>query len=269
MATFSRDEINFYYEVQGEGTPFVFSHGLAGSLERVRAFVQCLPGMRTILYDNRAHGRTRPLCEGPSLTFANMADDIAGLLDHLGVSKAVIGGVSMGAGVALAFGLRHPERVRALVLSRPAWLDRSRPPNLEFTQVIADVVERAGKASAVAVLEQTAYFREMQLTSPSTAESLRTLLHDADAATLLATYRNIPMSVPVDRMARLQTLGLPALVIGNGNDPIHPFEYAEVWARAIPGSHFREIISRFDDEQAHIQQFRAAVIDYLDHVMGA
>src|SRR5690348_12172698 len=111
MPTFRRGEIDFYYEVQGEGTPFVFSHGLGGSLERVREFVQCLPGMCVLLYDNRAHGRTPPLGEGSSLTFANMADDVAGLLDHLRVSKAVIGGVSMGAGVALAFGLRHPNRV--------------------------------------------------------------------------------------------------------------------------------------------------------------
>jgi len=264
MATFLLSDMEFFYEVQGVGGPFVFSHGLGGRLERVRDFVQGLPGTRVILYDNRAHGRTRPLCEGSSLTFANMADDVAGLLDHLEISKAVVGGVSMGAGVALAFGLRHPKRARALVLSRPAWLDRPGPPNLEFTKVIADIVERVGKASAMAMFEQTAYYSEMQVASPATAESLRTLLRDAEEATLLATYRNIPMSAPVDSMARLQTLGLPALVIGNRNDPIHPFEYAEAWAHAIPGSRFREIICRFVDEEAHIQQFRAAVIDYLD-----
>jgi len=137
--------------------------------------------MRVILYDNRALGRTRHLCEGSSLTFANMADDVVRLLDHLGVRKAVIGGVPMGAGVTLAFELRHPGRVRALVLSRPAWMDRPGPHDLEFTQVIADVLERAGKASAVAVFEQTAYFRKMQVTSPSTAESLRTLAAAAPA----------------------------------------------------------------------------------------
>src|ERR1700728_1370117 len=138
MPIFHINGIDFYYELHGQGHPFVFSHGLGGSLERVKELVVDLPGTSSIIYDNRAHGRTRPLGEATGLNFARMADDVADLLDHLRVEKAVVGGVSMGAGIALAFGLRHGERVRGLVLSRPAWLDRPSPPNLDFAPLIAD-----------------------------------------------------------------------------------------------------------------------------------
>jgi pimeloyl-ACP methyl ester carboxylesterase len=263
MSTFHANGIDFYYEIHGQGQAFVFSHGLSGSLERVKEFVIDLPETRGILYDNRAHGRTRPLGDAADLNFARMADDVADLLDHLKIEKAVVGGVSMGAGIALAFGLRHERRVRGLVLSRPAWLDRPSAPNLEFAPIIADIVERHGIADAVPIFEQTAYFRNMLSTSPGTADSLRTLLREADEERLLATYRNIPVSAPVDSMDRLRTLRLPALVVGNRNDPIHPFEFAEAWARALPASRFQEIVSRFENAGKHTRQFRAAVTEYL------
>jgi pimeloyl-ACP methyl ester carboxylesterase len=263
MPNFHSNGVDFYYEVHGHGHPFVFSHGLSGSLERVKEFVVDLPGTRTIVYDNRAHGRTRPLGDTAKLNFARMADDVADLLDHLAVEKAVIGGVSMGAGIALAFGLRHSERARGLVLSRPAWLDRPSPPNLGFAPILADIVERHGISGAVPIFEQTEYYRELLSISPGTADSLRTLLRDADEATLLATYRHIPVSTPVDCMDRLRMLRVPALVIGNRNDPIHPFAFAEAWARMLPGSRFQEIVSRFEDADNHTSQFRAAVTEYL------
>jgi pimeloyl-ACP methyl ester carboxylesterase len=263
MPNLHNNGIDFYYEVHGHGDPFVFSHGLSGNLERVKEFVVNLPGTRTILYDNRAHGRTKPLGDTASLNFARMADDIAGLLDHLAVEKAVVGGVSMGAGIALAFGLRHGKRARGLVFSRPAWLDRPSPPNLGFAPIIADIVERHGIAGAVPIFEQTEYYRNMLSISPGTADSLRTLLRDADEAALLATYRNIPVSTPVDCMDSLRMLRVPALVIGNQNDPIHPFGFAEAWARTLPGSRFQEIVSRFVDADEHTRQFRGAVTEYL------
>jgi len=263
MPTFHANGIDFYYEVHGLGHAFVFSHGLSGDLERVKEFVIDLPETRSILYDNRAHGRTRPLGAAADLNYARMADDVADLLDHLAIEKAVVGGVSMGAGVALAFGLRHEERVRGLVLSRPAWLDRPSPPNLDFAPIIADIVERHGIANSVPIFEQTAYFRNLLSISPGTADSLRTLLRDADQERLLATYRNIPVSAPVDGMDRLRTLQLPALVIGDRNDPIHPFEFAEAWARALRASRLHEIVSRFEDAEKHTRQFRAAVAEFL------
>jgi pimeloyl-ACP methyl ester carboxylesterase len=124
-----------YYEESGDGPPLIFSHGLGGSHDRARELVGTLPGVRTIIYDNRGHGRTG----GAGATFDVMVGDREALMDHLGIDAAVVGGVSMGAGIAAAFALRAPKRVRALVLARPAWLDAPNPPNLEPARQLAQL----------------------------------------------------------------------------------------------------------------------------------
>ena len=67
-----------------------------------------LPGVRVILYDNRGHGRTSGIGDASRLTFPLMAEDMAALLDHLAVPAAAVGGVSMGAGISMAFCLKYP-----------------------------------------------------------------------------------------------------------------------------------------------------------------
>ena len=95
---------------------FAFLIGLLESCSAAR----CCP-FRLISLDCRGHGRTRPLGDRQFLKFNSLTDDITNLLDYLNLSKVVIGGISMGAGVALNFAVRHPERTRALILSRASW----------------------------------------------------------------------------------------------------------------------------------------------------
>ena len=122
MPFFRRENIDFYYEDYGSGPAFVFSHGLGNNLAHVRELTGGLPGVRVILYDNRGHGRTSGIGDPSRLTFPVMAEDMAALLDHLAVPAAAVGGVYHGGGISMAFCLKNPERTRALVLSRPAWL---------------------------------------------------------------------------------------------------------------------------------------------------
>lgn len=269
MAYFSSGGIRFYYEVLGEGAPLLYSHGLGGDARRIRDFVNQLPGIRAIIYDNRGHGRTAPLGDSSALTFQQMADDMADLLDHLSISDAWVGGASMGAGVALAFALQRAQRVRGLILNRPAWLDAPCPANLAFAPLMADLVERHGADGAAVAFEKTAYYRSMLGISPGTAESLLSILKESDPQALMATYRSIPLSTPVDTIQRLRGLQVPALVIGNRDDPIHPLSIAEAWAGFLPNAHLKVIPSRFLDPAEHLFQFRAAVRGFLDARISA
>jgi pimeloyl-ACP methyl ester carboxylesterase len=74
MPSFLHEGIEFYYEVSGKGHPFLFSHGLGGNLERVREFIAGLPDLQIILYENRAHGRTRPIGDIGCLGVAPILD---------------------------------------------------------------------------------------------------------------------------------------------------------------------------------------------------
>lgn len=108
--------LQMYYEIHGEGEPLVLLHGAYAPLAMWGPILEGLAkNHRVIAMDMQAHGRTADI-DRP-LRYESMADDIAVLMDHLGVESADIVGYSMGAGVGLQFALRHPEKVRKQVLA--------------------------------------------------------------------------------------------------------------------------------------------------------
>jgi len=107
--------INLYYEVHGQGEPLVMIMGFAGSsggwIFQRRQFQKYF---QVITFDNRGVGRSdKP--PGP-YSIRMMAEDTVGLMDHLGIQKAHLLGVSMGGYIAQELTINHPERVKKLVL---------------------------------------------------------------------------------------------------------------------------------------------------------
>ena len=116
MAIATVGDIEIYYEEHGHGDPLLLIMGLAADST---AWMFQIPDFarnyRTIAYDNRGVGRTsKPI--GP-YSIHQMAADALGLLDALGIDRAHVLGVSMGGMIAQELVLRHPERVRGLVLA--------------------------------------------------------------------------------------------------------------------------------------------------------
>lgn len=112
--------LSLYYEIRGSGAPLVLLHGGLGAIEMMSATLSALAGKRQVIsVDLQGHGRTADI-DRP-MTYEHMADDIAGLLAHLGIERADIMGYSLGGGVALQTAFRHPQVVRKLiVVSVPA-----------------------------------------------------------------------------------------------------------------------------------------------------
>ena len=108
--------------------------------------------------DCRGHGKTVPLGDPQFLKFNWLTDDITNLLDYLNLPKVVIGGISMGAGVALNFAVRYPERTRALILSRVSWLTEPLPPNLTVFPKIAGLIHEHGAHRAQELFASTAEY---------------------------------------------------------------------------------------------------------------
>ena len=107
--------LRLYYQVHGAGQPLVLLHGGVGAIEMFGPVLPLLAaGRQVIAVDLQAHGRTADI-DRP-LSFETLADDVAALIAHLGLEQADVMGYSLGGGVALQTALRHPERVRKLVL---------------------------------------------------------------------------------------------------------------------------------------------------------
>jgi 3-oxoadipate enol-lactonase len=104
-----------YKDTGGNRPPVVLAHGLLMDHEMFVPQVEALSArFRVITWDARCHGETET--SDDPFTYWDLADDLRGLLDHLDIARAVIGGMSQGGFVALRFALRHPERVAALLL---------------------------------------------------------------------------------------------------------------------------------------------------------
>jgi pimeloyl-ACP methyl ester carboxylesterase len=107
--------LNMYYEVHGSGEPLILLHGGVGASEMFGPLLPILSEKRQVItVDLQAHGRTADI-DRP-LSFELMADDIAALIEYLGLMQADLMGYSLGGGVALQTTIRHPELVRKLVV---------------------------------------------------------------------------------------------------------------------------------------------------------
>jgi len=108
--------LEMYYEVHGEGKPLVLIHGSFMDIPmNWSGFIPLLvSGRKLILAEMQGHGRTKDIPR--EFGYAQMADDVAGLLDYLEIDRTDVLGYSMGGGVAFQMAVRHPESVRRLVV---------------------------------------------------------------------------------------------------------------------------------------------------------
>lgn len=104
--------LNLYYEVHGEGEPLVLLHGSFGWGV---TYPQLAKGRKVITLDFQAHGRTADI-DRP-LSFEQLADDVAALLQELHLKKVDVFGYSTGGNVALALAMKHPQLIRKLAIN--------------------------------------------------------------------------------------------------------------------------------------------------------
>lgn len=264
MPTFRRDGLEFRYRDIGRGLPVVFQHGLGGDLTVPLGLFVPPPGVRLISFDARYHGETRPLGDPSKLTFDTLADDLLALLDHLKVEKAVIGGISMGAGLSLNFAIRHPERTLGLILSRPAWLDEPFPENVRMFPIMAALVRQLGWRGGLEAFKSTTIYADVLAQSTDSAAALTGMFENPRAEETVEKYERIPRDCPSADRAAWRSLGVPTLVLGNDQDPIHPLSMAQDLAATIPGAELQMLTPKCVDIVAHgvdVQRHMTAFLD--------
>lgn len=266
MPFLQHDGIAFHYRDEGEGLPFVFQHGLGGDANQTFGLLTPPAGVRLLTLECRGHGETRPLGDPDKLSYVSFAGDVCALLDHLHLPQVILGGISMGAGVALNLALRYPQRVRALVLSRPAALDRPLPPNAVVFPQIAQLIQECGTQEGLRLFKQSALYIELVSTAPDAARSLCGQFEGARAEETAVKLARIPNTVPVPDAAMLASITAPALVLANRQDPIHPFEYGEIIARLLPNAELEELTSKSVSLEEHVRQTQDYIAQFLVQV---
>ncbi|MCC7450968.1 MAG: alpha/beta hydrolase [Anaerolineae bacterium] len=263
MPFFERDGIQFHYTDTGEGVPFVYQHGLGGNVSQPAEVYQPEPGFRFISIDCRGHGETRPLGNVEKLSFDSFADDVMALIDHLGLSKFVIGGISMGSGISLNIILRYPDRVMGLLLSRPAWLDKPMPDNLRPIATAGRLIREYGARKGLELFKQSEDYWYVLRVSPNAAESLLGQFEQPRAEETAIKLERISNDAPNRDRATWRHIRVPTLVFANHIDAIHPFEIAKTLTESIPGAELRELTSKSVNKAQHIAEAKAYTSAFL------
>jgi 3-oxoadipate enol-lactonase len=224
---------NLGYTSAGEGRAVILVHAFPFDGRMWQETATGLAGRcRVIAPDMRGFGES-DLGDG-NHSIADMADDVAALMDNLGIAKATVGGMSMGGYVSLAFAARHVERLDGLILADT----RAAPDSDAARAARADALVLVAKQGVAPYLE-----RQLgALLSPSASDELRDRVRalgrqppDGVCAGIRA-LRDRP-----DRRAELASIHCPTLVIVGSEDKISPpAEMAEI-ARAISGARLAEI----------------------------
>lgn len=224
-------------EAAGEGAPIVLCHGITATRRYVLHGSHSLEraGHRVVSYDARGHGESDPAPDGEDYGYPRLVDDLERVVQsELGEQPFVLAGHSMGAHTAVAYALRHPRRLAALVVIGPVYVGEISASTLAYWDGLAAALSDGGVDGFVDYIaaEQgiDAAWREPVLRF--TRE--RMLLHRHPQA-LARALREVPRSRPFESMRDLAALSMPALVVASHDeaDPGHPYAAAEAYAAAL------------------------------------
>lgn len=241
--------------------PLVLIHGFPFSLEQWRPQIDALaPRHRVIAMDLRGMGKT-PVGDVP-LMIEFLVDDLIELLDHLGIRRACLCGLSMGGYVALRAVDRHPERVHGLVLADTRAGADDNAGRVKRAGGIRTIMSQGMKAFTTTMLP--ALFPAGALAARSVAvQRIQALMEATDprgACQALAA-----MAARLDLRERLASIATPTLVVVGENDTITPEKDARELVAGIARAKLVKIpgaghVSNLDDPEA----FTSAVEDFLD-----
>ncbi len=241
MPYLQRRDLKLYYEVYGEGPPFLFvsetaCHGEVWKPFQVPEFSR---DHRVIIYDQRGTGRTdKPSAEYSTKT---LADDAAALLEHLGAEQAVVYGHSMGGRVAQLIALDYPQRVKKLILASSGAAHTSRGIPLKMcVELVENGYEKYARDHALRIGFTEKFIREQP---QRVEEFLKIRL--ANLPPLETYLLHVMARQAHDTADRLRDIGMPTLVMVGDDEAkttsdISHSASAEILVRAI--SHAKLVV---------------------------
>ena len=250
MPMLDRDGVRLYYEVHGSGPTILLTHGYSSSSLMWKGQVEPLSKThQLVIWDMRGHGKSDYPEDQAAYSEAATVADMAALLDVVGAKTAIVGGLSLGGYMSLAFNAALPERVEALLIidtgpgyrkdeARDGWNQNAIRTAERWER---DGLNRSGPASPEAGLSQ-------HRSADGLAKAARGMLTQRDATV----------------MNSLPNIGVPSLVVVGANDA--PFLTAsDYMAAKIPGA--KKAVIPDAGHAANIDQpaaFNKAVMGFLE-----
>jgi 3-oxoadipate enol-lactonase len=257
-------EINgvaLFYELAGEGEPLVLLNGIMMTAQSWVLQRRALGHFQLVMHDFR--GQMRSAKPERPFTMQEHVDDLAALLDHLGIADAHVVGTSYGGEVGMMFAAQHPERVRTLTVI--ACVSEIGP---ELASSIARWAETARGASPEEFYDTTVpynYSPEFVAAHPEIIAQGRARLSAQPPEYFRAFGQLLDAFCALHITEDLDKITAPTLVIAAGNDRLKPLPYSRLIAERIPNATLLVIphaghavfIERADEVNAALLEFLA------------
>ena len=223
----------------GSGRVLLLVHGFPLDRTMWQAQIDGLADrFRVIAPDLRGFGLSSPI--GPeAVSMADFADDLAAMLDRMGVSEPVVFcGLSMGGYIGWEFCRRHGGRLAGLIACDTRAVDDT-PTVAKGRRMVARQVATEGTAAVTGPMVEKLFAATTLHERPELVESVKRVMFATAPDTVAAAQRG--MADRADATSLLPTIEVPALVIGGADDPISPPKEMRLFAAAMPCARFVEI----------------------------
>ena len=252
MPSLDRSGVKIHYEVHGSGPVILLSHGYSATSRMWAGQVEALSrDHKLVVWDMRGHGASEYPQDQSAYSQDLTVDDMGAILDAVGAKQAIVGGLSLGGYMSLAFYVKHPERVRALLIidTGPGFKkDEARDGWNKTALDTASAFERDG----------------LQRLKSRSAEMASARHRSADG--LIRAARGMLTQRDATVINALPEIRVPSLVVVGANDK--PFlAAADYMAAKIPGA--RKVVIEGAGHAANIDQpaaFNEAVLSFLRSV---
>ncbi len=248
--------------VAAAGRPLLLVHGLLLSQEMHRPLAKALAarGNRVITVDLLGHGQSDRPRDMWRYSMGDFAEQLLGVMDHLGLDETAVMGTSLGANTALELASRAPERVRAMVIEMPVLDNALLASALTFTPVLValtfgePVMKMLARGTRAVPRGLLPHYGNVML------DVLR-----QDPGPGGALLQGLFFGRTAPSRDERRTFTMPTLVLGHRRDPVHPFSDAGMLAQELPNARLLEADSLVE-LRLRPERLTKEIADFLDQV---
>jgi len=263
MSTFAFEGHDLAYTEHGDGDRVVvLLHGLLFSQKLMTPLARHLAkrGYRVVTLDLLGHGASDRPAEMWRYSMTAFGASVIGLLDHLGVQEAVVGGLSLGANATLEAAALAPGRVKGMIIEMPVLDHALMGCAVAFTPLML------GLTFGEPVMRVVSAIARRVPTTPGPADlALDLVRQDPRPSAALLQGLFFARVAPPTEVRR--TLTQPALVIGHHRDPVHPFTDADMLLREMPNARLVEASSILEMRLSP-KRLAGEVVGFLEQVFA-
>jgi pimeloyl-ACP methyl ester carboxylesterase len=247
------------------GELVIFQHGLCGSAAQAEEAFPLYSAFRRATLECRGHGLSEA-GDPQDFKIDAFADDVAAFIKQNSTSPAIIGGISMGAAIALRLVVKQPQLVKALILARPAWFIEAAPENMRPNAEVGRLLANYPAPEARLKFMLSSMAAQLSESAPDNLASLLTFFAREPIATTAALLHMISSDGPGVTENDLRAIKVPTLIIATGQDVIHPLAHANALHNAIPNSKLVRITPKGVDKRRYLSEFQSTLLSFFESV---